>query len=447
MAGILEQIQDEALKLIPVRSTVLVAVSGGLDSMVLATTLQQVAAVNRWKLIVAHFNHRLRRNASSADERLVERFSQNHDLPFHSAQWDKAADSIKAHGLEMAAREARYRFFKSVACEQRCRFIVTAHHADDQAETFLWRLMRGSGGKGLSGIQALTQLSARPKIQLARPLLLFSKADLKEVASHERIHFREDQSNRNPDQLRNKIRTQLLPYLQRHYHPKIQYPILQSQNLIAADADFAAQQAKEWLNDSFETHFNDLHLAVQRWVIWHQLIKLEIPPQYFLIEDLRSNPDQTFTLAPNRFIRRDGSGRIHITSPQSHSYNSNSTLITPKSKWEALELSSTKIQYRLTQRRPTSFKGEIFDADQAGPALTIRHWQPGDRFQPIGRNSPVKLKTLFINAKIPNAEKRSRILAVNEHGKILWVEGLRIGDAAKTCPQTQRYLLWKWSKI
>ena len=142
MADWLEQIGAEAVKLIPPRSPILIAVSGGVDSMVLATALQQAAKANRWRLVVGHFNHRLRGRASTADEQLVERFCQNHQLPFHTAKWKQDSAAIKEHGLEMAAREARYDFLKSTARKTRCRLIVTAHHADDQAETFLWRLMR-----------------------------------------------------------------------------------------------------------------------------------------------------------------------------------------------------------------------------------------------------------------------------------------------------------------
>ena len=258
MADWLEQIQAETAKLIPPRSAILIAVSGGVDSMVLATALQRAAKANRWRIVIGHFNHRLRGRASTADAQLVKRFCVKNHLPFHSAKWEQDPAAIKEHGLEMAAREARYDFLKSIARKTRCRFIITAHHADDQAETFLWRLMRGAGGKGLGGIQPLSNLDTKSNLKLARPLLQFSKADLLSAAKSAGILFREDASNSDPKHLRNKIRTQLLPYLKRHFHPEIEHPIHQSQTLVTGDADFAAQYALDWLKDSSGTPFDKL---------------------------------------------------------------------------------------------------------------------------------------------------------------------------------------------
>ena len=125
MADWLEQIQAETAKLIPPRSAIMIAVSGGVDSMVLATALQRAAKANRWRLIIGHFNHRLRGRASTADAQLVEQFCVKNHLPFLSAKWEQDPAAIKEHGLEMAAREARYDFLKSIARKTRCRFIIT----------------------------------------------------------------------------------------------------------------------------------------------------------------------------------------------------------------------------------------------------------------------------------------------------------------------------------
>ena len=447
MADWLEQIQAETAKLIPPRSAILIAVSGGVDSMVLATALQRAAKANRWRLVIGHFNHRLRGRASTADAQLVKRFCVKNHLPFHSAKWEQDPAAIKEHGLEMAAREARYDFLKSIARKTRCRFIITAHHADDQAETFLWRLMRGAGGKGLGGIQPLSNLDTKSNLKLARPLLHFSKADLLSAAKSAGILFREDASNSDPKHLRNKIRTQLLPYLKRHFHPEIEYPIHQSQTLVTGDADFAAQYALDWLKDSSGTPFDKLHIAIQRWVLWHQLIKQGITPQFFMVEELRAHVDHPFSIGPNQQLQRDAHGRLHCLSPDDLSHSQNESVISPKASWSQQTQGSTRIEYRLATRLPQTFSGEVFDADMIGSMPTIRHWREGDRFQPIGRTSASKLKTLFINAKISNSDKRSAALGVTMGGDIFWVEGLRIGELAKVRHNTQRFLLWKWSKI
>ena len=447
MADWLDQIQAETAKLIAPRSAILIAVSGGVDSMVLATALQRAAKVNRWRLVIGHFNHRLRGRASTADAQLVKRFCVKNHLPFHSAKWEQDPAAIKEHGLEMAAREARYDFLKSIARKTRCRFIITAHHADDQAETFLWRLMRGSGGKGLGGIQPLSNLDTKSNLKLARPLLHFSKTDLLSVAKSTGIRFREDASNSDPKHLRNKIRTQLLPHLKRHFHPEIEHPIRQSQALIAADADFVAKYALDWLKDSSGTPFDKLHIAIQRWVLWQQLIEQGIMPQFFMVEELRTHVDHPFSIGPNKQLQRDAHGRIHFLSSDDLSHSQNEAVISPNYSWSQRTQGSTRIEYRLAARCPKTFSGEIFDADVIGSMLTIRHWREGDRFQPIARTSASKLKKLFINAKISNSDKRSAALGVTMGGDVFWVEGLRIGELAKVRHNTQRFLLWKWSKI
>ena len=447
MADWLEQIGTEAVKLIPPRSPILIAVSGGVDSMVLATALQQAAKANRWRLVVGHFNHRLRGRASKADEQLVERFCQNHQLAFHSAKWKKDPAAIKEQGLEMAAREARYNFLKSTARKTRCRFIATAHHADDQTETFLWRLMRGAGGKGLGGTQALSTISRKLKLQLARPLLHFAKTDLMSAAKHASIRFRKDASNNDPKHLRNKIRTQLVPYLKRHFHPAIEHSIQQSQSLVADDADFAAQYAQTWLQDSSGVPFNELHIAIQRWVLWHQMIDLGFSPQFFMVEELRTHVDRPFSINPHQQLQRDVRGKLHCLTTADLSHSQNKVVIVPQTSWSQQTLGSTRLEYRLASKPPKTFTGEVFDADIIGYSTTIRHWQEGDRFQPIGRTNASKLKALFINAKIPNTDKRTAVLGVTSDGDVFWVEGLRIGELAKVRRNTKRFLLWKWSKI
>ena len=447
MADWLEQIGAEAVKLIPPRSPILIAVSGGVDSMVLATALQQAAKANRWRLVVGHFNHRLRGRSSTADEQLVQRFCRDHQIPFHSAKWKQDPAAIKEHGIEMAAREARYDFLKSTARKTRCRFIVTAHHADDQAETFLWRLMRGAGGKGLGGTQTLSTMSRNPKLQLARPLLHFTKTDLMSAAKRASIRFHKDASNDDPKHLRNKIRTQLVPYLKRHFHPEIVHSIHQSQSLVAADADFAAQYAQAWLQDSPSVPFNELHIAIQRWALWHQMIDLGISPQFFMVEELRIHVDRPFSINPHQQLQRDAHGKLHCLTTADLSHSLNEVVIAPKNSWSQQALGSTRLEYRFASKRPKTFTGEVFDADIIGPSVTLRHWQEGDRFQPIGRTNISKLKTLFINAKIPNTDKRTAVLGVTIGGDVFWVEGLRIGEVAKVRRNTQRFLLWKWSKI
>ena len=447
MADLVEQIQSEATKLLPRRSSILIAVSGGLDSMLLAKILHQLAPANQWIIQVAHFDHDLRGKASIGDRRLVSQFCQKRNIPFHSDIWLQDANRIKEYGLEKAARDARYSFLKETAKNHRCRYIVTAHHADDQAETFLWKLLRGAGGKGLGGMQPLSSLCRRPVIHLARPLLLFSKGDLAQCAQILDIKYREDESNRSTRHLRNRIRLKLMPYLKRHFHPEAQYPILQAQRLIADEADYALQTARAWLAQTAGTPFESLHPAVQRWAIWQQLIDLKIDPQYFQIESLREFACTPFSIDPHRQLSRDLAGKVYVNTQTPKDFQLDQTIITPTSRWQSHSFGDIEVQYRSARKIPNAFIGETFDAAKIPRKIVLRHWRAGDRFRPIGNRSSRKLQDLFTDAKVTAQDKRRRVLACDGDNQPFWVQGLRIGESAKMDAQTTRILLWKWRKV
>jgi tRNA(Ile)-lysidine synthase len=317
-----------------------------------------------------------------------------------------------------------------------------AHHLNDQAETFLWRLMRGAGGKGLGGMSAHDPFPGHPKLTVARPFLQIPKLELSQFAEGKGIQFREDASNEDSQHLRNRIRHRLLPELRRHFHPEIDRAILQSQGLVRADADFASATAQEWIASPKRAAFSQLHPALQRWVIWHQLIELKLEPQHDQIEILRKSPGRPISINPRQALRLNPDGRVqlHETAPLKH--NPRQNVITPSALWTEYVLAKTRIRCRIAPTKPRAFEGELFDAGRVGEKILLRHWQPGDRFQPIGMEQPVKLQDLFTNAKVPAAEKRQRVLACTETGDIFWVQGLRIGEIAKTQPHTARFLGW-----
>ena len=447
MDDLLKQIEPEAAELFPVNSTILVAVSGGLDSMVLLHSLNTLSGKYSWRIAVAHFNHGLRGPESDADQSLVTDFSKDLKIIYTLGNWITDPKLIKKQGQEMAARESRYEFLSKTATKHRCKYIATAHHADDQAETFLWRMMRGSGGEGLGGTQPLSPLTQKPEIRLARPLISVNRSSIKEYADDNSVPFREDSSNSNLKFLRNKIRRKLIPYLKKNFSPEIQVSIRQSQNLVSTDSDFVKQSAREWIDSNKRNPFSILHVAVQRWVIWHQLIELGVDPQFHLIESLRTSPDQFTSLNPNERIGCDHNGIIRLQSVTPLSFLNNQKVIEIGPHWANHEFSNLSISCRITQKRPSGFDGELFDAEKLSKNIILRHWKPGDRFQPIGSNSDSKLQDIYTNCKVGATEKRTRILACNDSGIPFWVQGLRIGEMAKITPNTKHYLSWKWILI
>lgn len=209
--------------------TVLVAVSGGADSVALLRGLSELKGNSgEGRLIAAHFNHQLRGAESDADEAFVRKLAQTLSVPLEVGKGEAPTGST-GDGIEAAAREERYEFLTETAHRKGARYLVTAHTADDQVETVLQRILRGTGIGGLAGIPRARELS--PGISLLRPLLAISRPEV--LAYLDVLHqpFREDLSNVSPQFTRNRIRHELLPLLEREYAPALRSSLLRLSRL------------------------------------------------------------------------------------------------------------------------------------------------------------------------------------------------------------------------
>jgi tRNA(Ile)-lysidine synthase len=225
---------------------VILAVSGGADSIALLDILARFG--DRLSLVVAHFNHQLRGAASDSDAAFVKVAALSRGLPFRPGSLDVAAAAARANlSVEVAAREARYTFLAQTAVAEDAHWIATAHHADDQAETVLLRLLRGTGTTGLRGMAALSSLPGHPGLRLWRPLLLAPRADIEAYCQERELPFCADASNSDTRVLRNRVRHELIPYLET-YNPGIRKVLARMADNAAADAeiiDGAARVALE----------------------------------------------------------------------------------------------------------------------------------------------------------------------------------------------------------
>ncbi len=232
---------DQALRLasarpvIPVR--VVVAVSGGADSVALLEVLRGAADQGRLTIEVAHLDHSLRGASSRDDAEFTAARAQSLGLPFHLGQADVAREARESGlSLEMAARAARYRFLAGVASSVGAPWVATAHHADDQAETLLLRLLRGTGTTGLSGMAVLSSLNGAPDICLWRPLLRVVRSEIEAYCAARGLAFRHDASNDDPRHLRNRVRQELLPLLET-YNPGVRKVLARLAENAAGDAE------------------------------------------------------------------------------------------------------------------------------------------------------------------------------------------------------------------
>ncbi|MEI7727930.1 MAG: tRNA lysidine(34) synthetase TilS [Verrucomicrobiota bacterium] len=434
----------------------LVAVSGGVDSMVLLHLLAQGAQHHAWVLGVAHLNHGLRGRASDADERLVRRTAAALGLECIcervKAGQLRQAGSIS---LEMAAREARHRFLLRAASQFKTTKVVLAHHADDQAELFFVRLLRGSGSDGLAGMEWNGGSPFDARVRLLRPLLECSKSEIQAYAQAEQLQHREDESNQDLDMERNWVRHELLPIMlaRRPALPAILPRIMET---LRAESDFLEFLARAWMTEagpsSVRQPFSALHPALQRTCLRLQLPALNVFPEFDLIEKLRTKPGKMMIAPGNIAVVCSADGRVTVV-PKTHQ-----ELFTDAQQFVPLTRKGGRIEFGGLQLQWKPGKGtvpvgkpptgtEYFDAEKLEGGIMLRYWRAGDRFQPIGMSHPVKLQDLFTNEKVPRAARHQRVVGMTAPGEIFWVEGLRIGERFKLDKETRLWLKWGWQRI
>ncbi|MGA2245172.1 MAG: tRNA lysidine(34) synthetase TilS [Verrucomicrobiota bacterium] len=439
---------------------ILAAVSGGVDSMVLLQVLQLLARKHHWKILVAHFNHRLRGRASDADERLVRRTASKLGLEcvVDGADVKQTAARSKL-SIEMAARKLRHEFLARAARQHEVSTIALAHHADDQVELFFLRLLRGTGGEGLAGMRWRSPSPADRSVFLVRPLLQFSKAELLAWARENPLPFREDATNLATDFLRNRVRHELLPLLREKYQAAVDKLVLRLMDIVGAETEFVGAAAKQFRSHRSPRarakigNFDGLPLAVQRQVLRQQLAGFGLLPDFELIEQLRKVPARQVSVCAGLCVSRDPAGALHCREELAGEFDPSEIRLALSSGRGRVQFGGSWFHWRREpvrrlrlppKKKPgaSPARREWFDADKIGREIILRHWRPGDRFQPIGLKSAVKLQDLFVNSKIPPARRRALVLAATKTGDIFWVDGLRIGEQFKLTPETSRKLVW-----
>ncbi|PYJ81457.1 MAG: tRNA lysidine(34) synthetase TilS [Verrucomicrobia bacterium] len=400
--------------------SVLVAVSGGLDSMTLLHVLRQLAAKHEWRLVVVHFNHRLRGADSDGDEQFVEATVVKLGLKFIAGRADVAAFAQREKlSVEMAARKLRHDFLARAARRLKIKTVALAHHADDQVELFFLRWLRGGGGKGLAGMKWANPSPSDPAVGLVRPLLDQSKAVLRRYAQEQGIAFREDATNAHLDFLRNRIRNKLLPLLSQKYQPALARSVLRTMDIVGAEADLVRRVAEEWLSQKRRSDFGSAH--------------------------------QPVPIGPGLTVQRERGGRVVKEATLHPTFRPEQIAVELKGQEGAVDFGCLRIYWQIKSRKASlnrmpkfAIGCEYFDAERIGSPVVLRHWRAGDRFQPIGMKAPVKLQDLFVNQKISRAQRHQLVVATTAAGELFWAEGLRIGERFKLDNRTVYRLKWRW---
>jgi tRNA(Ile)-lysidine synthase len=438
----------------------LAAVSGGPDSTCLLLVLAALRRSLRFELTAAYFDHRLRgARAAERERNAVRELCAALDVPFRSGAGD-----VRAHAksrrltIEEAARELRYRFLASASGgPKRCAAVAAGHTRDDQAETVLLHLIRGSGLRGLAAMAPsaewpVTTRSAAP--QLVRPLLCLSRKETQRCCRAARVTPMQDPTNRSRSHLRNRVRRDLLPRLRR-YNPRIEEALARLAGAAAGDVELLERLAAETLAGAAPKD-GAVRIARKRFAELPQALRAHAVRLAFtrLLGDARGLSERHV-----RAVLRAAAGPsgAQLDLPRGLRVTvERSTIILATEPARALPALPTR-QVALpvpgaarlgpwTVRsevidRPRSLRSAntcaaLLDPDACG-RLWLRRRQPGDRFHPLGLPGPKKLQDFLIDAHVPRTERDAIPLVCNKRG-IVWVVGQRPAEWAKVSASTRR---------
>jgi tRNA(Ile)-lysidine synthase len=417
---------------------ILLAISGGIDSMVMASLFLHLPLSTG----VAHCNFSLRGQESDLDENLVRIFSEKHKIPFFSIRFDtKSYAAKRGISIQMAARELRYDWFIQIMNKEGFDRVAVAHNLNDKAETVLINLIRGTGLKGLTGIKPASE-------RVIRPLLFATRETIMEYALRNKVEYREDKSNSDTKYTRNKIRHKILPVLE-----EINPAIL---NTLASESDRFSE-----LNQIVENYIEELRKNIEKQS--GNKIVLNIPDlislsknRTALFELLRKyglNNMQTDDLIN---ILEGRSGSQIFTGSHRMIRNRDELIIT---KFKAEEFQP------LIVKNPDSFPETIsavivninddftiindplaacLDSEKVKFPVIIRRWHAGDAFVPLGMGKTKKLSDHFIDRKYSVPEKEEK-LVLESDGRIIWIIGDRIDDRYKILPETKKALILRFN--
>ncbi|MGE5693317.1 MAG: tRNA lysidine(34) synthetase TilS [Candidatus Zixiibacteriota bacterium] len=435
-------------KLLGKNEKILVACSGGPDSVALLFTLRALSKPLKLKLGVAHLNHLLRPEAGK-DAAFVKKLAQKLELPFFYSEVDtKAIAKENKWSFEEAGRNLRYEFFEQVAKDEKFDQIATAHTADDAAETVLLQILRGTGGP--TGIPV-----NRGKI--IRPILWATRSDILAFLKAKKLAYRTDPSNKSRKFTRNRVRNQLLPLLEKRYNPQIRQALLRLAQIFEDEKGFLQAEAEKVINKALVKNTEALGLKLGVFSKAPKAIQREVLQmacqQYFDLSFDFASTDRLLTLlekpgkielAKNLFADSTRKGVLWFYRLEKKPEPLKLKLPFDKVvKANGLVLKSKRIpRNRLkTLLLPTGWQAYL-DAGRLKAPLLLRPVKDGDRFIPLGMKAPKKVGDFFTDAKVPIFQRRETLLLTSA-GKICWVVGYRIAEDFKVTPNTKEVVYLK----
>lgn len=422
----------EEKHLFTIQDKVLVALSGGADSVVLLRVLVELG----YSCECAHCNFHLRGEESNRDETFVRELCQSLDIPLHVIHFDTETYAKEKHlSIEMAARELRYEWFEKVRREIHAEVIAVAHHRDDSVETFLLNLIRGTGINGLKGIPVRNGL-------IVRPLLHTSKTDILDYLSHLKQDYVTDSTNLQDEYMRNKIRLNLIPLMET-MNPSIAETIDETAQKLAEVADIYHQNRKTAIQNALQkTLERNIEETEGRNCMDIETILSDIAPFSLLHEWLAPKGFNATQINDIYFsLKQCQSGKRFASTEWELLRDRKELVLQRKNPDEkvpqiAQEIVEIDPEFILLKDKNMAF----LDADKVILPLEIRRWQAGDKFCPLGMKGKKNVSDYLTDKKFTLFEKERQYVACSE-GKIVWLVGERIDNRFKITESTKRALV------
>ncbi len=418
---------------------ILLAVSGGIDSMVMAHLFIQMG----YETGILHCNFTLRGKESEKDEELVRKFAESQSIPFFSTHFDtKVYAKENSLSVQMAARELRYSWFEEIRKQNGYDLIAVAHNLNDNIETLIINLTRGTGLAGLSGMRIVNN-------RIIRPLLFASRKQITDYCNMNSIRYREDKSNADTKYIRNKIRHQIIPVL-KEINPSIETTLNETAERFIGINEIVSEFIRK-LREKICEHSGEIttfNISLLRTHLHNKAIIFELFKPFGIInvqlEDLikvinGKTGGQIFT-GSHRIIKN----RKEIIVSNEEIKDNTSFLISSITGFkkvpgiESAQYSDITDSFEI----PTNPATACVDADKLVFPLIVRKWMPGDNFYPLGMKQKKKLSDYFIDNKYSILDKENKLILESD-GKIVWIIGDRIDNRFRITSSTKNALIVK----
>lgn len=436
--------------------------SGGIDSSVLLYCLNQIKVEFDLTIIVCHLNHNLRGAESERDERFVKNFSQEYGFPFYSKKLTKIElEDVDGDSLQQFLRNKRYEFFSELCSKNKLSKIVTAHNSDDVVETFLMRILKGTSLKGLTSIK-------EERTNIIRPLLHVSRKEIEQYGKQNKIDFVEDSSNKSDKYLRNSVRLNLIPYIEKNFNESIKETVLRTVSNLEADDDYMSEQTLKLIKRSqLDSNRGEMVFDRKKLLYANKALKLrlffkitgeligssDVVTKHGLdfLELIKGSEGTNFLMLPGGLKVVRAYDNVHFTTcnPLLSNKDFSEEVVIPSKN--SFFNQGFAFEFKILKSKPRNLKcvdtnSAFFDYGKFSKNVSLRYFKDGDTIKPLGMSGNKKIKNIFIDEKISLIDRR-RVPLLCSGKKVVWISGVKLSDDFKVTANTKEFLKVTYKRL